>query len=489
MRVAILARVSRDSSGIGRSVEEQVRDGRDWAARENWNVVDVITETGSASRFSTRTSRDQWDTAIRLVESGTIDALITWENSRATRKLDGYAQLRNACARNGVRWGYGGKLFDLSAREDRFRTGLDALLAEDEAERTSERVRRAIAANAVAGKPHGKNLYGYTRVHDATTRVLVSIVPDPASAPIVQEAARRLLHGDTLYAVAADFNDRGIPPRRPKRTAHREAEGWTPVAVKQMLNQPAYAGMRQHQGQIIGAAMWEPLIPLDEWTELQAVLNDPARRRVTPWSVTHLLTGIAECGHGDCLGRLVASRNSSVTSENGVRTRRHYRNYRCRLSTHTSVAMKYADVIITEQAIERLSRPDFLEAASSHDAADDGTRREILAEIDGHRRWLAEVAVLAEQERDLRLLRDQKRIVEPKIEAANRRLAALMKLDSRAADLAREVDIRNAWEQLDVDARREIIGSLMQIVVHPATRRGARGLRQAMDRIEIRWRQ
>ncbi len=488
MRVAILARVSRDSSGIGRSVEEQVRDGRAWSDREGWTVVDVITETGSASRFSSRSSRNEWDAAIRLVEGGTIDALITWENSRATRKLEGYAELRNACAKYGVRWGYSGKLFDLSAREDRFRTGLDALLAEDEAERTSERVRRAIAANAEAGKPHGKNLYGYTRVHDATSRALLSIVPDPIAAPIVQEAARRVLQGDTLYSIAADFNRRAVAPRRPKRTVHRATEGWTPVAVKQMLTQPAYAGQRQHQGKIIGPAIWEPLIPLKEWNELQAVLNNPDRRRVNPWSVTYLLTGIGECGHGDCVGRLVASRNSSYTVKDGVQTRSHYRNYRCRLSTHSSVAMKYADAIITEHAIARLSRPDFLETASGHEYADDSARSEILAEIEGHRKWLESVAAVAEEERDLQLLRDQKRIVEPKIEAANRRLTALMRLDPRTIDLAREVDVRGAWERLTIEARRDIVASLMRVIIHPAKQRGARGMKQAMERVEIRWR-
>lgn len=489
MRVAILARVSRDSSGVGRSIDEQIRDGEAWAAREGWTIVAIISETGSASRFSRRSGRNEWDEALRLVESDSIDVLLTWDHSRATRKLEGYNKLRKICSAHDVRWGYGGRLHDLSDRADKFRTGLDALLAEDEAERTSERVRRAIAANAEAGRPHGKNLYGYTRVHDATTKNLVRIEPDPIAAPVVQEAARRMLQGDTLYAIAADFNRRGISPRRPKLTAHREAEGWTPVAVKQMLTQPAYAGQRQHQGKVIGEAIWEPLIPLREWAQLQAVLNNPDRRRLNPWSVTYLLTGIGECGHGECLGRLVASRNSSVTVKDGVRTRTHYRSYTCRLAPHTSIAMKYADVIVTEYVIERLSRPDFLETSSGHENANDSARRALLLEIDGHRKWLKEVAVIAEEERDLQMLRDQKRLVEPKIELANRRLSALMKLDQRAVNLAREVDVRSAWGQMNIEDRRDVIASLMTIVIHPAKRRGARGIEQAMERVEIRWRQ
>ncbi|MFC8521354.1 MULTISPECIES: recombinase family protein [Micrococcaceae] len=151
-------------------------------------------------------------------------------------------------------------------------------------------------ANAEKGRPHGKKIYGYRRIKDSETGILVRVEPHEEEALIVQEAARRILAGETFYAIAKDFNERGIPPRRGTFKAHRQDLGWTPPAVKQMLTMPAYAAKRQHQGEIIGDAMWPPLIELDTWQKLQIVMNPPERRRTNDWPAKHLLTGIATCG-------------------------------------------------------------------------------------------------------------------------------------------------------------------------------------------------
>lgn len=487
MDVLILARVSHDATGIGRSVDEQVTDLTAWAGLESWNVVKVIREHGSASRFSSRRNRTEWDEALDWIRSGKIGALLTWENSRATRDLSGYTELRSACAKHGVRWAYGRKLYDLAVREDRFRTGLDALLAEDEAARTSERVRRAVTANAVAGRPHGKNVYGYRRVYHAETRQLLRVEPDSETAPIVREAARRVMGGESLYAVASDFNARAIPPRRPKITAHRTNEGWTGVAVKQMLTMPTYAGLRQHQGEIIGDAAWPPIIEPKEWHRLQAVISRPERRRTDPWKVTYLLTGIAQCGRPDCSGRLVTGRNSSRVIVDGRPQLAHYRNYICAASLHTSIAMKYLDAIVTETVLQRLERPDFLVSQNRVDDAADDERQALVEEISGHRAWLDQVRERATQERNLAVLFDQERRLQSKIDEAQRQLNRLTQASPSVVALANSEDARAAWEHLEMTAKREIVRSLVEIRVHPALKRGARGIGQAIARTEIVW--
>lgn len=124
--------------------------------------------------------------------------------------------------------------------------------------------------------------WGYRRVHDPETRQLVRIDAEPSTAPFVQEARRRMLEGDSLYAVAADFNRRDVPIRRPKRTEHRQQLGWTAGAIEQMLAMPAYAALRQHRGEIIGSAAWPALIEPEAWHKLQAVRFRPDRRLENP---------------------------------------------------------------------------------------------------------------------------------------------------------------------------------------------------------------
>src|SRR6478609_8632801 len=213
MRVVIYGRVSRDHRQLGRSVEEQISECLAWANREGWHVVKTIKETASASRFA-KVGRQFWVEVLDTIRAGEADALLTWEASRATRDLTAYAELRNICTAANVQWGYSGRLYDLADRDSRFRTGLDALLAEDEAARTSERIKRSVRHAALAGRVHGKNLYGYRRVYDDTTRALVRVEPDPVQAAIVCEAARRVLAGETLYQIAKSFNARDLAPRR-----------------------------------------------------------------------------------------------------------------------------------------------------------------------------------------------------------------------------------------------------------------------------------
>ena len=151
--------------------------------------------------------RDDWASVMRAIENREMDALLTWESSRAMRDMTAYAELRDACVAAGVRWGYSGKLHDLSDRDGRFRTGLDALLAEDEAARTSERLRRTTRHAALAGQAAREEPLRLPAA--CTTRrpgLLQRIEPHPDQAPIVREAARRILAGETMYQIAKSFN-------------------------------------------------------------------------------------------------------------------------------------------------------------------------------------------------------------------------------------------------------------------------------------------
>ena len=100
------------------------------------------------------------------VAAGGLDVLVTWEASRAQRDLDAYLELRRLCAASGVRWAYSGTVYDLAHGSDRFRTGLDALVAEDEVEKMRSRVLRALRANANSGRPHGVVGFGFRREYD-----------------------------------------------------------------------------------------------------------------------------------------------------------------------------------------------------------------------------------------------------------------------------------------------------------------------------------
>lgn len=492
MKVLIYARVSRDPRGQGRSVDQQVSEAVEWAAREGWTVVKTVTETGSASRYASK-NRARWEEVLAAIRGREVEAVLTWEASRATRDLTAYANLRDACCEHGVRWGYSGYLHDLTDRESRFRTGLDALIAEDEAARTSARVRRDVRAHALTGKPHGKNLFGYLRIYEGEglERRLVAVEKHPQQGPVVREAAARILAGETQYGVAKDFNARGIDPRREAHLEQRKHLGWTAVAVGQMLSTPAYSGLRTHRGEVIGDASWPPLIERAEWEKLQIVLHPADRRRSNDWPAKHLLSGIGVCGVCG-VGLRVGKQNSGRQVDPETGRRRTYATYVCagtpgKSGFHVGMRETHLDEAVTEAVLARLERADFLATLGERDVSTDAERVALLAEIEGHHAWLDEVRERAARERQLDTLFDQQARVQPKIKAAQQRLEALAATDPSVLDLARTGAVREAWERLAIPGRRRIVRALVvpRVMPVPEVERGRRGIN--LKRIDLVW--
>ena len=290
--------------------------------------------------------REGWDGVIARLEAGGIDVLVTWEASRVNADLTQYAELRRLCEQTGTRWAYSGTVYDLAERSDRFRTGLDALVAEDEAGRISERVRRGIAAAAANGRPHGRLLYGYRRLYDESTGTLVGQEPDGVQSEIVAEVVRRFLAGESIRAIAVDLTNRGVPG--PGRATDGGPSAWQRSQLHRMLSNPAYAGLRVHQGEVVGDADWPVIIAPDDWSRVQGRLADPERRasaRRTAAGPVNLLTGIARCGV--CGAGLVYGQD------------RGRRQYVCRAAGfHVARDMNYLDAYVTAIVLERLAGAD-----------------------------------------------------------------------------------------------------------------------------------
>jgi site-specific DNA recombinase len=461
VRAAIYTRVSSDPNERGRSVAEQEAECRAVCERNGWEVTAIFTDNDrSASRYATK-DRVQYQRLIEHVEAGDCDVLVTWEASRAQRDLMAYARLRDLCERKRVLLSYSGRTYDMSEADDRFGTGLDALIAERESDQTRKRVLRAVRANAAKGRPHGRLLYGYRREYDPATRQLLGQVPDEQTAPVVREAARRVLAGETPYAVAQDFNRRGIP------TPSGAVRGWDLTQVRRLCVNPGYAALRVHQGQVVGDADWPPLLDPATHHSLVARLGDPTRRSQRDSAIRHLLSGIAVCGV--CDGRIRVQKN------------RGFLAYLCVDGFHVSRRQDQADALVEAVTVARLQRPDILELLTDDDdeavIAALTEAREKRARLDGFYDAAAagnlSPAALARIEATLL----------PEIAAAERR-AQRVGLPPLVADTAGP-SAADRWDALSLPQRREVIKALMTVRILP-TGRGVREFNP--EHIEITWR-
>ncbi|MCP2195689.1 recombinase family protein [Williamsia deligens] len=444
MQAIIYCRVSSDPNQRGKSVDEQERECRAVAASSGWDVGDVLVDNDrGASRYS-RGDRPAYARLKLLLAPG--DVLITWEASRAQRDLAAYLELRELCAERGVLWSYSGRTYDLTRGDDRFTTGLDALLSEKEVEQTRERVLRAVRANAHAGRPHGKVPFGYRLVRDPDTGESIGRVEHPETGPIFREAFRRVLAGEALYSVCKDFEARGIPAPRPRRDG--SPAPWIQVTLRHILESPTYAGLRQHRGVVIGPATWEPLITIEEHQQMLALLNDPARLTHRGSSPRWLLTGIATCGV--CGGRIVRAKNRGCDS------------YMCHEKFCVARKIATLDEFVVETILARLEQldPAALAATDPTTAAAFDEARALRDRLDDFVDQAAAGELTAAS-----LARIEARLL-PQIASAERRANAGARHPLVAAmvgDGARE-----HWASLDIVERRTVVRSMLSVTIHRA---------------------
>lgn len=496
-KVVIYARVSRDAHQRSKSCEQQISELQRWANKEGWDVAEVFQETGSASKFAKK-ERSEWIKVLQRLDEGDIYALLTWESSRATRTFKELVVFQEVCEKHGILWGYGGKLHRFDDDSDNLLTQVQMAVNESEVRRTSSRIKRHMVDSAKRGRPHGKQLWGYRRIYDEVTRELVDIVPDEATAPLVRELFMRVKRRDSLHSIAKDFNERGVPSRRPLRNPHREGVGWITQSVKQVVKNPAYAGLRVHNGEVVGRAIWPPLVSQDDFDAVQAILNDPARdtRRGAENRITNMLTNIAECGVcGAPLGSARQPRHIPKGKTAEDIGGKYYKTYTCKgrgngeyrpgSRFHVSMQARFMDMLISKAVVGRLSQEDFLANVSSDDASVNARRVEVRAEIDKIKAYLDDVKAEAARRMDLSIYYDQADRLEPRLKELEEEIKKLSGMPRDVVELASATDIEQRWEELEIEKKRDVIRALMTIRLKPIQKNEKAKLDP--HRVEVIW--
>lgn len=275
----IYTRMSRVHQGREWSVEDQERECRVECERKGWPVREVFCDKDiGASRHSGK-ERPEWERLKAAIRPG--DIVVMWEGSRSTRDLAEFVTLRALCEDLGVPLSYGGKQLDMAEAEDRFSGGLDALLAEREAEMIRNRALRGKRSSAAAGRPYGPAPWGLRRADT----VEVKWELDPVEAPRLRGAMDRALAGQSLRSILKWLESTG-----------RTFSGVT--NLRRALCNPAVAGLRVHQvlkGNVeTTPAQWPAIVTREEQLRLAAhSKRNPEPRGQEP---LHLLSGIAVCG-------------------------------------------------------------------------------------------------------------------------------------------------------------------------------------------------
>ncbi|WP_433612463.1 recombinase family protein [Dactylosporangium sp. CA-139114] len=436
----------------GRSVARQQHELTAAAEGEDLTLGRVFVDPDlSASRFARR-ERPDYAALLEHVRSGGCQVVGILEASRGSRGLTEWSAFLDLCRRQHVKiWvSTHERIYDLSRRRDWRALADEGLDAADESEKLSERVLSGKRKAAREGTPAGRLQYGFTRIYDASGK-LVEQTAHPEQAPIVAEMVRRIAEGDRLAVIARDLNARGLtmPGGSP----------WHGRFIRQMVLRPAYAGRRVHQGEDVGPAAWEPIVDVDQWRRAVAILTRPERRTTTRGTeLAHWLTGAVTCG--TCRDTKLRARTGGTK-----RPRVTYQCDRCGMV----VAAGSLESVVEEMILGRLKEPDALAALrpQANDAevrAAEELVRTLTERLEAHYIESARGKLSA---RALTVIEGE---LLPEIERAKakaRRLSLPAELDD--VDPA---EVVAKWGDFRPEQKRTYARVLTELVVTPAARRG-----------------
>ncbi len=424
--------------------------------------------------------RPEWDRLLADIKTGDIDAIAAWDQDRGWRMMSELEELRrffNSLGKRRVQFATTGQGdIDLYSPTGVLAVQIKTAVSEHEIAMMKVRMLRAARQKAEQGKPKWRKAFGYLpearpkHADDGRREV------DPVTAPLVRQAYATVLAGGSLMDITRDWNTREV--------YGLNGQPWTAATLSLFLRAPRNAGLRAHNGEIVGPGTWEPLVDESTWRAVQAVMNAPGRAPGRKSVRKHLLTGVMLCGK--CV-RELGSRLSGrwAMQSGGTGPRAHSIVYACNICRGCSIRAEHVEPMLYQLVSGRLARPDAVDLlkAEQHDAAEaEALRSERMT-------LLARLDEIADDRADGHLDGPQAR------RASERIRAKLDDIERRQQDGERvrvfdgiplgKPEVASAVDKLSADRFRAVLDVLCVITVLPV---GKGGKAFKPERVQVDWR-
>ena len=299
IRAALYPRVSTEEQVLhGDSLAAQEEELRRFAKAHGMKIVGVYRDEGNSARKPAFKRKVMME-LLEDVKAGKIDRILVTKLDRWFRNVREYHKIQEILEAHHVAWQATLESYETATADGRFKVNIMLSVAENEADRTSERIRFVNESKRRRREAcSGRVSYGYkVEPIDGAKRV----VKDPEVQEIVQDFWNHYRKYESIRLAGMYVNEKyGI-----KRTY----KAWGNTARSRM-----------HTGIWRGVEDYcEPYISPEDWQRLHdhripKVSQNPTR--------VYLFTGLLRCPY---CGAMMTS-TFSQPNKNGV----EYNNYRCR---------------------------------------------------------------------------------------------------------------------------------------------------------------
>jgi DNA invertase Pin-like site-specific DNA recombinase len=428
-------------------VARQLEDCERLAGRKGWVIVERFVDDDVSAWSGKR--RPEYARCLEALDAGVLDGLLVYDLDRLhrqPRELEDFIGLCERLRLTNVASVSGD--IDLTTPDGQFQARILGAVAKKESDDKSRRIRRKHEELAAHGKLSGggSRPYGY---NDDRRTLRAS------EAAIVRECARRFLAGESIRSIAADLNERGIPTV--------SVGEWSPQTLRRMLGSARIAGQREHKGEIVAKAEWQPVIGKTDSAKIRAKLADPDRR-TNRSARRYLLRRLLTCGH---CGEYLVSRPRSDGQ----------RRYVCASGPgfsgcgHLYIAADDVEAWLLDACFFRLDSPEFAAALRGVNSDPEAERWQQEADdADAHLEELA--SAYGRREIGMAEWRAARQPIEQRRTVARKQLAKATRvtvLDGYVGDAAA---LRADWDTLDLTRQHAIVAAIVDHVSVAPGRRG-----------------
>ena len=341
----------------GESLAGQRRTIREFAERNNYELVDIYADEGISGR--TIKARPGVQQLIEDSKADKFDVVVIWKLTRLGRSMKDVLSISEILYANNVELRSISESFDINSSSGRMLLGMLANFAEFERAQTSENVKMSMMSIVKNQNRYpGGLMLGYRSGENSDGEKTLLIKEDEAET--VRLIYKLYLEGHGYRAIANQLNSQNLKTVR--------GNTFSTTAVKDILKNVHYVGkikynqyenwtVKRRKGYnpnyIVAEGNHEPIIDEDTFNRVQDRLK--IRSRQPKWNNRgeNLLTGLLRCP--ECEGAMAAS-NTTNTLKDGTKKRIRY--YSCANFRRKGSSVCHANSVRADEAekfvLERL---------------------------------------------------------------------------------------------------------------------------------------
>lgn len=276
LRAALYIRVSTEEQAMhGLSLTAQRDTLTQYAQANGLKVVGAYTDEGITARKKYR-NRAAFMRMLEDVQADRIDIILFIKLDRWFRNVADYYEIQRILDAHHVHWIATEEDYDTTTANGRLHLNIKLSIAQDESDRTSERIKFVFDNKVKRGEViSGKVPLGY-KIEEKKLAI------DPQTAPIAQDIFQQ-------YTVI-----RSVRALR-EYVLNKYGLVYGQSGIRALLENERYTGRAHGQDDFC-----PPLIPLEQFQQVQELLAQRAQRNLARSDRVYLFTGLvrcAECGN------------------------------------------------------------------------------------------------------------------------------------------------------------------------------------------------